>query len=112
MGNSGGYKSAAPSPRRREALWLVEFYFERNEARVLVEAGLPAERRACARSENARLWKVATVRARFVPERGASPNSGTLLSTAESVPNPPLGRGATQTATGPDTSVPGVPEIL
>lgn len=71
---------------------MLSFILRETKPRVLVEAGLPAEGRAGSRKPGSPSGG-GPLRARAVPERGAFPNAGTLLSTAKSVPNPPLGRG-------------------
>lgn len=104
MGNLGAINPRRLLHRRRKLYGLLSFILGEMKRRILVEAGLPAKRaqRICPG-----LWKAATVKDRFVPERGAFPHAGTLLSMAGSVLNPTLGREVpfflTQTTTEIDT---------
>lgn len=80
MGNSGAINPRRLLHRRRKLYGLLSFILRETKYRVLVEAGLPTKRRAGRQTRAANSpGTLATIKDRFVLERGAFPPPGPSL---------------------------------
>lgn len=105
MGNSGAINPRRLLHRRRKLYGLLSFILRETKYRVLVEAGLPTKRRAGRQTRAANSpGTLATIKDRFVLERGAFPRRD-LLSIVGSVlyPTRKVTFFLTQTTTEIDT---------